>query len=628
MIPAVDFDIVGSFNNQRASEIDSERSINVFEYIDPLGKKSKSNVATSGILNTDIAFSGATNGYRAQFVFDNVEYSVIGDRVFSRDSNDNVAVLGSLLTSFGYVGVDANTFQVIFVDGQDGYIFDTNALTFLPITDAAFPTNPVDVCYLDGFFVVANGGTNQFQLSSFNQGMVWGTANNQVTTNIGLLPDQLIIGISNLTGGATTTVNYATGVPVTLQIGAGGSLAGSGLIASSTQIYYSILVDATHIKLALSYDDAINNIPVNITANITPIINLVSEGQLQQGEITSHPGTIVACRTLHRRLFLFSQFFTEVWENAGIGTNLPFRRNNMLLMEYGTPAIGSISVGFDKMFFLSQDRDGLGSVMEVIGTQAIPVSNRALDFQLSQYAEVQMISDCRSFLIKENGLIFYRMNFTLANHTYVYNVTLSNPTQEQTKYWHEEELLNGNRHPAQTHAYFNGKNYVGNFKNPILYLMDSSIYTNDGEVIRRARIVRPTVPPGYQRLKIHRMQVDLLQGTLSQADQIAEEFNLLTEDDFEILTEDGFNIILDQTLILNNPTQQWMYLSISKDGGQTYGYKVKAPLGTVGNRSARTVWRKLGTIPRGQGFVAKFEYYDATPFVILGAAWSVEVCPE
>ena len=50
--------------------------------------------------------------------------------------------------------------------------------------------------------------------------------------------------------------------------------------------------------------------------------------------------------------FYFLSFLHEVWENAGLGVNLPFRRNNTLLMEYGTPAIGSISVSFDTMIFL------------------------------------------------------------------------------------------------------------------------------------------------------------------------------------------------------------------------------------------------------------------------------------
>ena len=225
-------------------------------------------------------------------------------------------------------------------------------------------------------------------------------------------------------------------------------------------VFVAGVLDPTKIRVALTYTDALAGIAIVLTTNGAPpntITNLTSgvPGQLQLGTINSHPGNIVACRTLHRRLFLFSANFTEVWENSGIGSNLPFRRNNALLMEYGTPSRASVVTGFDKMMFLSQDRDGLGSVMEVIGTDSIPVSNRALDFQLAQYAGGQQITDNdpRGIFIKENGIIFYRLNFTLANHTFVYNVTLSNPTSEEGKLWHEEEVvLNGNRHPAQTHA--------------------------------------------------------------------------------------------------------------------------------------------------------------------------------
>lgn len=582
MVETIDFDIVGSFNNQRVSEIDAERSINCFEYIDPLAKKAKSLVNTSGILDTGLVFPSSSGPFRAQFVFDNIQYVVIGAHIYSITTSNVVALLGTMATVSGYVGIDANTFQIIFVDGQNGYIFDTNTLTFVQIIDPSFPIKPIDVCYLDGFFVVANGDTNTFQLSSFNQGLIWGADNTGTESTITMAAASSNIVITFAPGGSIN--DYQIGVPVVFT---GGGLPAE-LIAGKT--YYVVS------------NNGVNVIQVSATPGGTPITSvaggagsITNNGQLQLGTMTSHPGTIVACRTLHRRLFLFSQFFTEVWENAGIGTNLPFRRNNSLLIEYGTPAIGSVSTGFDKLFFLSQDRDGLGSVMEVIGAQAFPVSNRALDFQLAQYSEVQKISDCRSFLIKENGLIFYRMNFTSANHTYVYNVTLSDPRQENTKFWHEEEVLNGDRHPSQTHAYFNGQNYVGDYQSPILYIINNTIYSNNGESIRRARITRPMTPPGYQRIRVDRLQVDLLQGNVS---------------------DDTFT------------AQQYMYLSISKDGGQTYGSKIKSPLGHVGQRSARTVWRKLGTIPRGQGFVAMFEYFEQTPFVILGGSWAMSVLPE
>ena len=615
MTKTIDFEIVGSYNNQRVSSIDAERSVNVFEYIDPLGKKPKSLINTSGLEDTKSNFGAITGGFRAQYTFKGNEFCVIGSNVFQISSLGIVSLLGTLVnTNTGYVGVDANTFQVIFVDGVNGYIWDTIANTFTMITDASFPAQPLDVCYLDGFFIVANGNTNNFQLSSFNQGLVWGPDTQTFTADDTGGNNWLIL---------SSTVNYQTGVP--FEVSTTGSLP-NPLVAGTP--YYAIHVDATHIRVATSYANAIAGTAIVLTTNGTPTNTITSEGQLQQGSITSHPGTIVGCRTLHRRLFLFSQNFTEVWENQGIGSNLPFRRNNSLLMEYGTPALGSISTGFDTMFFLAQDRDGLGSVMMVRGTESIPASNRALDFALARYAALGQVSDCRGFLIKENGLIFYRMNFTAANHTYVYNVTLSDPTQEDTKYWHEEEILNGDRHPAQTHAYFNGTNYVGDYAKPILYEVDSDIFTNNGEVIRRMRITRAFVPPGYQRIRIDRLQVDLLQGNIAQLNGITEDIDLLTENDFILETEDGNDIILEQGMTLKNPDQLFVFLSISKDGGQTYGYSVKAPMGKIGQRTFRTLWRKLGTTKRGQAFVAKFEFFDPVPFIVLGASWALELLPE
>lgn len=530
------YELVGSYNNQRFPNIDAERTINMFEYIDLKGKKPKALISTSGILNTDFTFEGAapTDGFRGEFVLNNFEYYVIGPNIYRRDINNVIIKLNAvpLTTNAGYVGIDANNkdtgSQILFVDGQVGCVWDTGTNTFTPnvhAVDANFPLTPIDVFFIDGFLGVAVGGTNTFVLSQLNNALLY-----------------------------------------------------------------------------------------------TP---------LQLGAINSHPGNIVACRTLHRRIFLFSTNYTEVWENAGAGTNLPLRRNNSLLMEYGTPAIGSIVTGFDKMMFLSQDRDGLGAVMQVTGTESIPISNRALDFQLAQYAANGQINDARGIFIKENGIIFYRLNFTTANHTYVYNVTFSNPTVEEEKRWHEEQVLNGDRHPAQTHGYFNGNNFFGAYNKPILYQVDPQFVTNDGETIPRIRIGRPYVSNTYNRIRTDRFMVDIVQG-LPDFTNDTTILDLLAEDSNPILTESDLEIILELSgsTVLFNPNDHVIYLSISKDGGVTYNYRQSATVGAIGNRTHRTVWRKLGVIPRGQAFVPKIEFYAHIPFIILGAAWAFEVLPE
>jgi hypothetical protein len=263
--------------------------------------------------------------------------------------------------------------------------------------------------------------------------------------------------------------------------------------------------------------------------------------------------------------------------------------------------------------------------MEVKGTESIPVSNRALDFQLAQYAADPLmgVSDARGILIKENGLIFYRLNFTLANHTFVLNVSMS--TSDAIK-WHEEEVLNGDRHLAQTHAYFNGVNYYGSYKAAIFYIVSDDTSTNDGEAIRRMRIGRQMTPVGYNRLRIDRFQVDLLQGAYDIEQFI--DTDITTEDNNILLAESGDDLITDQQIDIINGGTPTVFLTISKDGGQTYGNYLHATMGKIGERTHRTVWRKLGTTPRGQGFVPKIEFFNEIPFVILGAAWDYENMPE
>lgn len=611
-----DYDLVGSYDNQRVVTISAERTVNMFEYLDEDGKRPKVLLSTSGLINAEQNFRTETGGARTAFVFEDAIYQVYGGTVFRTTGTTgflSTTVIGTLSTTVGYVGIDANTFQVIFVDGVQGFIWDNDAQTFKQITDTGFPDRPVDVCFLDGFFLVAHGDTNNFQLSEFNQGMVWsgGTA----TYTADASTDILTL--------STNGNNFATGVPITVTTT--GTLP-TPLTLDTT--YFVILLtpsgtNPAQIKLATTYDNAILGIAIDITGAGAPVNTIQVQGELQLGSITSHPGTIVACKTLHRRIFLFSQNFTEVWENAGVGTNLPFRRNNSLLMEVGTPAVASVSAGFDRLFFLAQDNDGLQGVMEVRGTESLLVSNRALDFQLAQYAADPLtgVSDAVGILIKENGLIFYRLNFTLANHTFVLNVSMSTQTSPK---WHEEEVLNGDRHPAQTHAFFKGVNYYGSFKSAVFYIVSTETSTNDGETIRRMRIGRQMSPEGYNRLRIDRFQIDVLQGA-SEVNQFVE-IDLLAEDLEILLTEADINIIEDQVLVGGG--QPTVFLAISKDGGQTFGNYLHATMGKIGERTARTVWRKLGTTPRGQGFVPKIEFFNEIPFILLGAAWDYEVLPE
>lgn len=610
------FPIVGSFARERYAPVDPQRSINMFEYVDRTGKSPSVLFSTAGLENSNLNFFPEMNGARAAFIFKDKFYQVMGASLFEITGGvGNLATtkIGSLNTSVGYVGMTANTHQLGLVDGQNGYVWNTTTETFSEITDTTFPSKPIDITYLDGVWIVIEGENNRFNMSSLNEGLVWGPAQMTFTADSSAGMNWLIL---------TSAVNFQTGVSFTLSTT--GALPAP---LTDTDPYYAIQVDATHIRVAATQADAYNNNPITLTTNGSGTNTITSLGVEQSAQITSYPGTNRACRTLHRRVFFFMDTFTEVWEYSGIGTNLPIRRNNSLLMEMGTPAIGSVKVGFDKLFFLSQNKEGIGSVMEVNGTVPIPVSPHALDYEINQFAQDQTlgdthVEDATGVLIKENGIIFYRLNFTRANHTYVYNVSMSTP---EIRLWHEEEVLNGDRHPAQTHAYYQGNNYYGSYNSPVLYRVDNLLATNDGEAIRRVRIPRIVVPPGYNRIRIKRFQLDVIQGEQVTPENIVD--NWATQEGDPIVTEQGDNIVLTQVRHIHI-TQPYILLSVSKDGGQSYGNKLHGNMGKIGERTATTYWRKLGTSPEGQGFLPRVEFFFDVPFTVMGAAWDYEVLPE
>ena len=489
----VNFDIVGSFNKQKYRGIDSEKNVNLFEFNDPDGKNTKALLPTAGL--TLIKTFGLTGTFRGSLVYLGLAYFAVGDTFYSWDGVADPIDIGTIGTSTGYVGMEGNllaTGQVVLVDGAKGYLWEIGTSTFGEITDPGFPAQPIDIAFMDGFFIVPSGGTNLFAISASNDGSSW---------------------------------------------------------------------------------DALNS-----------------------AAITTHPGHIAAVQVLHRRIFIFGVSYCEVWENQGL-TDFPFRRNNSMLMEYGTISPASVISGFDKLFFLSQDQDGLGHVIMVTGSTAIRVSTQALDAEIETYAAAGQIADAQGMLYQNRGIIFYRLNFTAANKTWVYNVTQSTPAQSASGEggdlrWHNEEMINESRHVAQVTAYLNGKTYFGSYLDNKLYLVDNDNYTNNGENIKRERITKQFFDPTYNRVRVDRLYLDLVQGEAAS---------------------NG----VDATPIV--------FLDVSKDGGRTWAFSQEQSMGKIGERLALTRFRKIGV---ARTHTYRIRFYNGIVFLLLGASIDYTVLPE
>lgn len=102
---------------------------------------------------------------QAFVVFSNGFYQLSGTGV--------ITLLGNLLSFSGRVSIADNGSQIMIVDGTNGYIYDTNTLTFSQITDVDFPTGAITVAFLAGRFIISLTNSGRFYWSAVYDGLSW-----------------------------------------------------------------------------------------------------------------------------------------------------------------------------------------------------------------------------------------------------------------------------------------------------------------------------------------------------------------------------------------------------------------------------------------------------------------------
>lgn len=311
----------------------------------------------------------------------------------------------------------------------------------------------------------------------------------------------------------------------------------------------------------------------------------------------STPDQLVATNSLKRRVYLFGNYSTEVWYDAG-ASDFPLRRDNNSLFEHGCASPDTIKEGFEVMLYLAQNQDGSAGVMLVQGT-AYPqkISSPELDLYLQN---VTMLNDSQAFLYKENGFTFYQLSFNTDNKTFLYVI--------ETQKWSELETESGDRHPAANHSFFNNKHYVGMFDENKIYELSYQFFTYREELIKCILVCPPFYDTNHKRIRIDRFELEVAggipQGTLPNQ-MIYDQLN---------------------SLVVDNKSPNAL-LFVSRDGGRTFGNGVRASTGRLGDYLKRVLWRRLGC-QKGRRIVLKIEFPYLVPFIVIGAYVIFEVLPQ
>ena len=311
-----------------------------------------------------------------------------------------------------------------------------------------------------------------------------------------------------------------------------------------------------------------------------------SYNALMVGYLQSAPDQIQAVVPLNRTLWVMGKTVSELWNDNPTGYNasglgnpvsFPFQRNNSLLINYGVLSVPTICNEFSLLIWLGFNAKAGPTVVYTEGGNVKELSTDGLDFILKNI--IQFPEQSVATLREENGHIIYQLTF--------YNVVdnLSIQYDFSSKLWTHCTDESQNFHIMKELAYFNNQYYFINFdsQSPALYLLSARINTYDGENIPRIRICPPL------RYKDKKFVVKQLELEMEQGESSANHY---------------------------------IDLSLSKDGGERFGNRVRYTMFPSGNRKGQVHYWNLGM---ANDLRLKFEFLSPGRFVVLDGNAEIRV---
>lgn len=291
----------------------------------------------------------------------------------------------------------------------------------------------------------------------------------------------------------------------------------------------------------------------------------------------SNPDGLVRVMAEKSLLGLFGEFSCEVWSNTG-ALDFPFSRMQGGAVEWGLGARWSLTKFDDGLIWLARNRLGQVSVVAGSGVGGIQrVSTSDLDYLFSTYSGV---SGATAYSYMLNGHPMYQINFPTQSASWLYD--------GKTGAWSELQSYGLTRHRGETQTTFLDNIMVGDFENGRIYKLLSSALTDNGDTI-----VREIISP-------HSFGPDDEQGFISE-------------------------IRLDMETGLGTATGQGsdpqVMMSISRDGGHSFGTERWTSAGKTGEYRHRARWRRCG---RARDMVLKVRISDPIEVNLIRASADYE----
>ena len=289
------------------------------------------------------------------------------------------------------------------------------------------------------------------------------------------------------------------------------------------------------------------------------------------------PDNIVAPFVHKNQLFIFGTETTEVFENVG-GTGFPFQRIEGFIIDKGLYSQFAIVETEDTLIFMGGGTNEQAAIWKLQGATPLKISTTAID-NIIQKSTAAELSTAFALTYAQNGAYF--ASFTFKDDTFVYDSIASGFAQRPI--WHKRESeLGSNTVPWRVNDIVRafGRLITFDSYDEAVGALEPEIYQEYSTNINRTWSSSP-IAAGGDPLFPESLEVTVQSGASPQGD-------------------------VGQ-----------LVMSISKDGGFTYGVQSQRSIGKIGETGKRLIWDRLGRYARY--FNIKLTYSHNSKLVLIMA---------
>lgn len=606
-----------------------------------------------GIKSSD--FGGATRGrgfYQSVrlnkmfAVFDQnvymieIDYDHTSKKIIRKD----IIKIGELDTTVGIVYfAENNKPQILISDGVKLYIYDDD----IGAGENVFTTTGTQTLVFDNIIPFAVG--EPITLSSTG---ILPTGLNDHTT-------YYVSDIINPTGTHTTTIKLTTNPTDAFNnenFVSFTAASGTGTFIATTQSFQDIKTDFTpgyitfhdtYFLCATQFDSFYNPAAQNTWRLSGQNNGFVWPSDAQHIGLLESKSDIIQVVTRFpsrgNMILVMGKAVTEFWFDTG-NQLFPYQRQNQSSIDYGCVSPATVAFLDDIVVWLGQNEKSGPIVMYTTGGEPKKITTDGIDFQLSQ---INNPEDSQGFIFRKNGHLFYHLNFYTDNFSYVFDLTsnqIYEATDENGDYYIMGQVV------WYQNQYFSISRNTGN-----LYIFDTvfnkyEAYDSEDNLVEyevpRSRITENIRLPSQDYFVINDIGFIIETGESDYIYQNQGPIYLLTEDGNFIITEDiasepflifensnfwetenGLNLIIGEVVNFNESNMlisdndslvlvtPRVDLSVSYDGGATFGSNFPYQLPHIGKRRNKLIWWNLGM---ANDAVFQFNFWNTGPVVADG----------